>query len=903
MLRPMIALPLFAVAILVTAVIGIEMTRSAGNVASVWLPSGLAIGFMLRWPERRLLVGLISAVMIYIANQGFGDDVLVPFGLTAANVVGFGVIVGGLALVGWKQEQIDSSRGILQFAAIALGVGPLVAAVIGASVLNAAYEAPFEEVARRWFLSDMVGNFLIAPAIISRNAWARLRKNQREFLFWCCGLLMIGVLVVLTGIESLLLLIPAVMIYLASGMGIGAVGLAGTLVAIPLAWVTVTGVGPIYHGVDGNVGTAIIEVQIFLLIAVGIGQLVAVLTEERRQSEFELMRYRVAIENAPDGVLLADSTGRFVLWNDRVFDLLGTTSVEFGVEKAFGRPEYRAANAEIMATLMAGKAISGMPFHRKGVDGTDVVAELNALPIMQDGEFIGATISLRDVREERRLKRQSENRAKELEAFLDATAEGVVGTDADGNITIWNRAAEEIYGISADEAFRMHIRDVPRAETEAHREARYARLKLGQRFRNLRTVQKSRDGTTREVEVSINPIFDRDARFAGIASSVRDMSEIRLAEAQTLESQGQLASAMKAITEAIGIFDADERLVHFNEKYAEIVREVEEPERGMSWEHIVRMNIDAGTLAAMGSEQDIQNWIMARRESRRQETEPFIVALSKDRWLLGRDYPMDDGGFISVRQDVTELKRREAELARSNKDLEQFAFIASHDLREPLRKIQSFGGILMDDYADALPDEAQSFLGYMTNGADRMEQLIDDLLIFSRAGRSEEPVMRIAMNRMVDEAQDNLAVLISESGAQVSVGDLPELRGLHLDMVRVMQNLISNAIKYAGPDRPCRVAIECDESFAGHVTISIADNGLGIARENAEVIFEPFKRLSRTNRISGTGMGLAIVRKLVDNMGGEIWLDTDVTDGACFKIRFVKSGNLHHAARDRRTMT
>lgn len=902
-MRPWIALPLFAVAVLATAVIGIEMTRSAGNVASVWLPSGLTIGLMVRWPRRRLVIGLISVVMIYLANLSFGDAFLVPFGLTAANVIGFMVIVGGLALVGWKREQIDSSRGILQFAAIAMGVGPLAAALIGASVLNAAYDAPFEEVVKRWFLSDMVGNFLIAPAIISRNAWVRLIRNLREFLLWCVCLLAIGVLVVLTGIESLLFLIPPVMIYLASSMGIGAVGMAGILVALPLAWITVSGGGPIYRGVDGDVGTAIIEVQIFLLVAVGVGQLVAVLMEERRQSEFQLMRYRIAIENAPDGILLADDAGHFVLWNDRVFDLLGTTSDGFGADKAFGRAEYKAENAEIMARLMDGHAIKGMPFRRKGLDGTDVVAELNAVPIMHDGEFAGATISLRDVREELRLKRQAENRARELEAFIDATADGVVGTDADGNVTIWNRAAEEIYGISVDEALRMHIKDIPRAETDAAREARYSRLKLGQRFRNLRTVQKSRDGTEREVEVSINPIFDRDAKFAGIASSVRDMSEIRLAEARTLESQGQLASAMTAITDAIGIFDANERLVHFNEKYAEIIREADEPRRGMTWEHIVRINIDAGTLAAMGSEQDIQDWLAARRESRHLETEPFVISLSNNRWLMGRDYPMENGGFISVRQDVTELKRREEELARSNKDLEQFAFIASHDLREPLRKIQSFGGILVEDYADVLTEEGRTFLGYMTNGADRMEQLIDDLLVFSRAGRSEEPVTQVAMTLMMNEALENLEVLINESGAQITHGVVPDLKVRHLDMVRVLQNLINNSIKYADPDRPCRVVIECAEDSADHVTISIADNGLGIAPENAETIFEPFKRLSRTNRISGTGMGLAIVRKLVDNMGGRIWLETDVTDGACFKIRFAKNGKLHHSAPQQRTMT
>jgi len=885
--RPWFALPLLALALLVTAVIGVEMTRDADNVASIWLPSGLAIGFMVRWPDRRLLIGFMAAVTIGIANQNFSDDYLVPLGLTAVNVIGLIVVIGGLKLVGWKQTHIDTGRGILQFAAIAMGVGPIVAALIGASMLNAAYGVPFEDVATRWFLADMTGNFLVAPAIISQNAWSRLNRKRREFALWALCLLAIGVLTVLTQVEPLLYLIPPVMIYMASRMGIGAIGLAGTGVAIPLVWVTVSGVGPIYSGVDGNVGLAILEVQMFLLAAVGVGLLVAVLMEERRQSEIDLMRYRTAIENAPDGIILADQDGRFVLWNDTVFDVLGTTPDELGVSKAFGRPEYRVENYAIMAQLMAGEVIKARPFERKAADGSDVIAELNAVPIMHDGEFVGATISLRDVREERRLKRQAEGRAKELEAFVGATAEGVVGTDADGNITIWNRAAAEIYGISVEEACRMRITEVPCNDTVGQIEARIARLKRGERFRNLRTIQKSRDGSEREVEVSINPIFDHDGAFAGIAISTRDMSEVRRAEARVLESQEHLATALTAIDDAIGIFDADERLIHFNAKYADMVREFDEPRIGMAWDEIVRKSIHSGTLPDWRADGSVQKWIDARRDARQRQAEPFTVSLSNDRWLLGRDYPMDGGGFVSVRQDITELKRREAELARSNRDLEQFAFIASHDLREPLRKIQSFGGILVEDYGDNLPDEAQTFLGYMTNGADRMEQLIDDLLLLSRAVGSEGPVTLTRLNEVADAVIGNLEVQIADASATITVGELPQLRARQIDLERVLQNLVSNSLKYAHPERPPAIAITCSEHSADHVVLTITDNGAGIMPENAEVIFEPFKRLSRSGGVPGTGMGLAIVRKLLQNMGGHIWLDTSVTDGACFKIRFA----------------
>lgn len=878
-----------AVAVLAAALLGIELTRSAGNVASVWLASGVTIGLMLRWQarQRQVLVFMVSGAMILLANLIYGDPLLVALGLTLANLAGILAIILGLRAINWNVSDINDGQGILRFALFALFVGPIVGAAIGALVIHLAYGAPYMGVLERWFLSDTVGNFILAPALISSDTGRRLALDLRYFGLCLVGLIGVGLAASLLEVELLLFLMSPLMILLASRVGIAAVGAAGTVIAVVAAWTTVNGIGPIYLAVDGDIGIAIRDVQVFLVLTIGVGQLVAVLMEERRRKEFDLQLYRTTIKNVPDGVLLIDFRGNFILWNARLLEILGMTEEEFVRNRQLGREEYREENVAILARLAAGEHVRSMPFRRTTDDGRPIIAELDGVPILNDGSFAGAAVTIRDVSRELELRHRAENRTRELEAFLDASAEGVVGTDADGRITIWNRAAEVIYGIAAEEARGLHVNELPGGDSVAIRNERLRRLRRGEKFRNLQSMRTSRDGTERQVEVSINPIFDQDGVFVGAAGSVRDLSEIRQAEARSVESQRLLADAIRSITDAIAVFDAKERLVHFNENYARLVDAIPDLRPGISWETIVRQNLTAGTLNLPEGEMDIDSWIEFRRQQRRQGNVPFLLSLPGGVWLSGRDYPMENGGFISIRQDVSELKRREAELARSNRDLEQFAFIASHDLREPLRKIQSFGEILTADYSEPLPEEARAFLGYMTNGADRMERLIDDLLQFSRAGRSDEVVEDVDLNAAVTEAMDNLLVPGTESDARLIVGELPVVRGRHGDLVRIFQNLIGNSIKYRDKERALEIRIHAGETAGGQVRVSVVDNGSGISAANAENAFEPFKRLGGKPGVAGTGMGLAIVRKLAIGLGGRVWLETDASTGPSVGAHFV----------------
>ena len=233
----------------------------------------------------------------------------------------------------------------------------------------------------------------------------------------------------------------------------------------------------------------------------------------------------------------------------------------------------------------------------------------------------------------------------------------------------------------------------------------------------------------------------------------------------------------------------------------------------------------------------------------------------------------------SLREAHDQLDEQARELTRSNAELEQFAYVASHDLQEPLRKVASFCQLLEQRYEDQLDDRGKQYVAFAVDGAKRMQQLINDLLAFSRVGRGavEQPV--VAGDEVLGQAVASLGEAIEQSGAQIEAGPLPPLRGEPALLAAVFQNLIGNALKFHGEDGPPHVAISAERSLAGGEWVfTVADDGIGIEPEYADRIFMIFQRLHPKDAYAGTGIGLAMCRKIVEYHGGRIWLDTAAPD-------------------------
>ncbi len=230
------------------------------------------------------------------------------------------------------------------------------------------------------------------------------------------------------------------------------------------------------------------------------------------------------------------------------------------------------------------------------------------------------------------------------------------------------------------------------------------------------------------------------------------------------------------------------------------------------------------------------------------------------------------------------LEQQAAELTRSNRDLEQFAYVASHDLQEPLRKVASFCQLLQRRYQGQLDERADQYIAFAVNGAQRMQRLINDLLAFSRIGRTPAAFTEVDLDRLVGEAVATLDHSSDAGQAEVTWSDLPVVNGEEVLLYTLFTNLISNSLKFHRPDTPAQVRISA-RSVDGGWEISCVDNGIGIEREFADKVFVILQRLHPRDAYPGTGIGLAVAKKIVEYHGGAIRIDGDYTDGAA--IRFT----------------
>ena len=358
----------------------------------------------------------------------------------------------------------------------------------------------------------------------------------------------------------------------------------------------------------------------------------------------------------------------------------------------------------------------------------------------------------------------------------------------------------------------------------------------------------------------------------------------RMAEALRASEQRFQATFDQA---AVGLAHAglDDRWLLVNQRFCEIVghrREdlLERSFRDLMYPEDLETALENTRRLLAG---DLQTCSMDMRWHR---------ALGPDVWIrqtrsLARDPSGAPQYFIAVVEDISARKQAEEqrslgteELARSNAELEQFAYVVSHDLQEPLRMVASYVQLLEVRYKDRLDSDAHDFIAFAVDGATRMKQMIADLLAYSRVGRLAKQFVPVACEAVLGQACADLQAAMAEAAAQVSQGPLPTVQGNAGQLTHLFQNLIGNAIKFRGREPP-RIHVSAERNGQEWV-FSVRDNGIGLDPQFADRIFLVFQRLHRHEDYPGTGIGLAIARKIVEHHGGRIWVESEPGKGATF---------------------
>jgi PAS domain S-box-containing protein len=504
----------------------------------------------------------------------------------------------------------------------------------------------------------------------------------------------------------------------------------------------------------------------------------------------------------------------------------------------------------------------------------------------------------------RRAAEESEREQRQrFETTLASIGDAVIATDAEGKITFVNQVACELLrdreasllGKPLDSVFR-----IVNEHTRAPVESPVAKVLSEGHIAGLanHTILIAADGTETPIEDSGAPVRDANGVIDGVVLVFRDIAQRRAAEkllahqaAELSESESQFRTLANAIPQLAWMTKADGYIFWFNDRWYEYTGASPQDSEGWGWQafHDPQMlpevlerwhaSISTETPFDMvfplrgvdGIYRPFLTRIIPLRDS-----EGKIV-----RWL-GTNTDISEQRRVeeALRASETGLQRLNAELARSNEDLQRFAFVASHDLQEPLRMITSYAQLLVRKYPGETDQEARLIVNNIVDGTTRMRSLLTDLLAYAEIGSSfDRPSEPVDLNFVIDRVRENLKESIQESGAVIACGPLPSLAVEDAHLVPLFQNLASNAIKYR-KNAPPRIHVGVEE-VASEFRFAVSDNGIGIDPQHHQRIFDVFQRLHGRD-VPGTGLGLAICKRVVERYGGRIWVESQPGSGSTF---------------------
>ena len=471
---------------------------------------------------------------------------------------------------------------------------------------------------------------------------------------------------------------------------------------------------------------------------------------------------------------------------------------------------------------------------------------------------------------------------KRFRSLVETTSDWIWEVDRNGVYTYASPKVEALLGYVPEEVIGKTPFDLmPAEEAERLTDLFQAFIDSRKSFQALENTNLHKDGRRVMLETSGVPIFDDSDEFVGYKGIDRDITERKQAEEEIRRAAQEWKTTFASITDMVSIHDKDGKLLRVNKAFANVFGAEPEELIGKACYEVVH-----GTK---------KPWPECPMKQMLETKKPVVSEFFEPRLgihleVSGSPILNKEGEFVAfvhVTKDITERKRMEeelkqtlAELERSNAELEEFAYVASHDLQEPLRMVASYLQLIERRYKNRLDKDADEFIAFAVDGATRMQKMINKVLLYSRIGKQSKPLRPIDCEDILDQVVANLAAAIQESGVIVTRDPLPTVMANDALLIELFQNLIGNAVKFRGKKSP-GVHVKAEKKGSDWV-FSVRDNGIGVDPRHAERIFQIFQRLHGRNKYPGTGIGLAVCKKIVERFGGRIWVESETGKGSTF---------------------